>query len=378
MQRALPMRRIPCSSPTPPTIDSWERQKLTAEGSVYQRQSDGRWVAQYKDAKGKIRYLYRKTKGEARKALRQALKDRDEGIIPPSKMTVGLYLDEWLEDIRGTISDRTWITQESIIRCRVKPHIGAKRLAKLTADDVRKMYKREQSASVRHVHSILNHAMRDAIRCKYISTNPLEDVRPPRVHHNGEKDVLSPDDVRKLLSAARGSRYEGIIVLGATCGLRIGETLALRHDDVSFVDGTVTVSNTLWRGKLCPPKTRSSRRTLKLPQIALDVLTRLCKSNGNHRLGFLFYTSNGTAIDASNFYRWGWRPTLRKAGLPETLPYHRLRHGAGSLMLNQNVPVPVVSRYLGHANPGITMKIYAHQIDGTSSMAAQGMDEALV
>jgi hypothetical protein len=93
MQRALPMRRIPCSSPTPPTIDSWERQKLTAEGSVYQRQSDGRWVAQYKDAKGKIRYLYRKTKGEARKALRQALKDRDEGIIPPSKMTVGLYLD---------------------------------------------------------------------------------------------------------------------------------------------------------------------------------------------------------------------------------------------------------------------------------------------
>jgi integrase len=68
---------------------------------------------------------------------------------------------------------------------------------------------------------------------------------------------------------------------------------------------------------------------------------------------------------------------LRKAGLPESLTYHQLRHGAASLLLNQNVPVPVVSRYLGHANPGITMKVYAHLIDGTSGMAAIGMDQAL-
>jgi hypothetical protein len=61
---------------------------MAAEGSVYQRK-DGRWVAQYKDARGKTRYLYRKSKGEARKALRQALKDRDEGIIPPGKCRSG-------------------------------------------------------------------------------------------------------------------------------------------------------------------------------------------------------------------------------------------------------------------------------------------------
>jgi integrase len=345
---------------------------MAAEGSVYQRK-DGRWVAQYTDARGKVRYLYRMSKTEAKKALRQALRDRDDGYVPASKMTVGMYLDEWLEDIRGTISDRTWITQESIIRRRVKPHIGDKRLAKLTADDVRKMYKRENSASVRHVHSLLKHAMRDAVRSKYIRVNPLDDVIPPKANHR-DKDILSPDDLRKLLAAARGSRYEGIIVLGATCGLRIGESLALRHEDVSFVDGTITISHTLWRGKLYPPKTKSSRRTLKLPQMALEALTRHCESNGE---GFLFHTSKGTPIDASNFYRWGWRPTLREAGLPETLPYHRLRHGAGSLMLNQNVPVPVVSKYLGHSNPGITMKIYAHQIDGTSGMAADGMDVAL-
>ena len=63
--------------------------------------------------------------------------------------------------------------------------------------------------------------------------------------------------------------------------------------------------------------------------------------------------------------------------MPETLTPHQLRHGKASLLLNQNVPVPVVSRYLGHANPGVTMKIYVHMIDGTSGMAADDIDEAL-
>jgi hypothetical protein len=74
-----------------------------SEGSVFLR-ADGKWCAKYKDATGKWRYLYRKTKAEAKKALRQALKDRDEGIIPPSKMTVGALLDEWIADIQNDVS----------------------------------------------------------------------------------------------------------------------------------------------------------------------------------------------------------------------------------------------------------------------------------
>jgi hypothetical protein len=69
------------------------------EGSVFRR-ADGKWCAKWKDATGTWRYLYRKSKAEAKKALRQALKDRDEGIIPPTKTTVGVMLDEWLQEIR--------------------------------------------------------------------------------------------------------------------------------------------------------------------------------------------------------------------------------------------------------------------------------------
>ena len=77
-----------------------------SEGSVYQRK-DGRWVAKWKDANGKWHYLYRRTKGEAKAALRQVLQDRDEGIVPVGKMTLNDLLDSWLEDMQVTVSRRT-------------------------------------------------------------------------------------------------------------------------------------------------------------------------------------------------------------------------------------------------------------------------------
>jgi integrase len=351
-----------------------------SEGSVFVR-ADGRACAKYSDAKGQTRYLYAKTKPEVRRKLRQALRDRDEGIIPPSKMTVGVWLDEWLEDIRDDVSRRTWMTREGFVRNHIKPAIGTKKLSTLTPDDARRLYRQKSrqglaSSSVRRIHEILNQALRGAVRLKYISRNPLDDVKPPKASH-GEMDVLTPKQVRRLLDTVRDQRWECVIVMGAVCGLRVGEALSLRYEDLDLTVGTVRVSRTLWKGQVYPPKTPSSRRTLKLPRIALEALTRHCEANGNPSEGWCFPTKNGNPTTPESFWLWGWKRTLRKAGLPESLTYHQLRHGTASLLLNQGVPLPIVSHYLGHANPGITARVYAHLIDGTSGMAATGMDEAL-
>src|SRR3712207_3228247 len=138
-----------------------------SEGTVFQR-SDGRWCAKYKDARGSWRYLYSKSKGEARKALRVALKDRDEGIIPPSKITVGALLDEWLEDIRHDVSHRTWLTREGFVRNHIKPAIGKTKLAKLTADDVRGLYRQKSrqrlaTSSVKRIHELLKQDRKSAV-----------------------------------------------------------------------------------------------------------------------------------------------------------------------------------------------------------------------
>lgn len=353
---------------------------MSSEGSVYQRK-DGRWCAQYRDAKDKTRYIYRKTKAEAKKALREALKDRDDGFVPAERLTVGMYLDEWMDERRNTVSARTWGVQESIIRCRVKPHIGDKRLCKLAPADVRGLYRRLikdglTPSTVGNVHVIIKGALRDAVRDKSIRANPVDDVKPPKQERK-EKDVLTPDEVRRLLDAVSGDRYECAFYLLALTGVRIGECLAVRFDALDLEAGTITISSTLHHGECLQTKTASSNRTLTLPKRALQALVRLCESGGNPSSGYLFATGNGKPVDVSNFYKWTWKPALRKAGLQESITPHQLRHGTASLLLNQSVPVPVVSRYLGHANPGVTMRTYAHMIDGTSGMAANAMGDAL-
>jgi integrase len=292
-----------------------------------------------------------------------------------------MYLDEWLEDMRDTVSHKTWVTREGFVRNHISPAIGTKKLSTLTADDASRLYKRKlaeglATSSVKRIHELLSQALQEAVRHKHIHSNPLDNVKPPK-QHTREMDVLTPEQVRRLLDTVRGNRWECVYVLGAVCGLRVGEALALRYEDLDLGAGTVQVRRTLWKYQAYPPKTPSSRRTLKLPRVALEALTRHCEASGNPSEGWLFPTKNSNPTAHESFWRWGWKPTLCKADLPESLTFHQLRHGAASLLLNQNVPVPIVSRYLGHANPGITMKVYAHLLDGTSGMAATGMDEAL-
>ncbi len=152
----------------------------------------------------------------------------------------------------------------------------------------------------------------------------------------------------------------------------MGEVLALRSEDVDFDKGTLKIQRTIWRNQINPTKTRSSRRTIKLPRIALDALRRHADGDG-----WLFHTSNGTPVDAANFTHRDWPRMLRKARLPESTTYHQLRHGAASFLLSQKVPIPVVSKYLGHANPSITLRVYAHMIDDDDGLAGSAMDEAL-
>lgn len=349
---------------------------MTSEGSVFKRK-DGKWCGKYKDNDDKYRYLYRKTKSEARRALAQAIADRDAGIRV-TDVTLNAAIEAWLEDTQDSISLRTWVNRESLYRCHIKHSgIGSKKLKAFTEDDVRTFYKAKAKtlapSSVKRLHDLLNKTLKEAVRRKQLRFNPIEGVSTPRIPRESI-EVLAVDQVRKLLETCKGDRYEGVYVLGACCGLRIGEALSLRVEDINLEQGTLQIRRTLWRGKTYQTKTAASNRIIKLPVIAMETLKNSIPADSD----WLFPNKVNTGpVAPSNFHTHHWKPMLKKAGLPESLTYHKLRHGAASLMLNQNVPVPVVSRYLGHSNPSITMKIYAHMIDGMGGLAADGMDEAL-
>lgn len=341
-------------------------------GSIYQRK-DKRWCAQYRDADDRSRYLYRKTKALAKEVLRDALKDRDDGISP-SKLTVNDVLAHWLEESKHEILGRTWSNRESLIRVHFEKHpIGSTKLSELNHDRV-SFYlksKRDLAPSTRKkLLSILKHAATEGVRRRVLRFNPVDGLRVPREDLD-EINLLPPRQIRHLLQTVRGHRYELVVVLGATMGLRVGEALGMKWEDVDFDRGILEVKRTIYRGNPYGPKTKTSRRRLKIPTRALEALTRRSKPTG-----YLCPTVSGNPTDPANFHPQ-WKRILETAELPIETTFHALRHGAASLLLNQNVPIPVVSRYLGHANPAITMQIYAHVIDGMGDVAASGMDEAL-
>lgn len=242
---------------------------MVSEGSVFQR-ADKKWCGKYKDAHGKWRYLYGKTKPEVRRKLRQALKDRDEGISP-NKMTLGAFLESWLEDMRDVVSKRTWVEHESIVRLHLNPTIATKKLYLLAPNDIRRLYRSKlrsglKPSRVRRIHVTLRRALKDAVRLRYIRHNPADDVTPPK-ETQPEINVLTPEQVKHLLSVARGDRYECAFVLAAVCGLRISEIAPLRWEDIHLQAGTLKIRRSVWRGQLQPTKTNSSRRTLKLPKL---------------------------------------------------------------------------------------------------------------
>jgi predicted RNase H-like HicB family nuclease len=166
-------------------------------GSVYQRK-DGRWVGKFRDVRGSWRYVYRKTKAEAKEALKEAIRNQEEGISP-NKLTVSDYLEDWLESQKGVVSVRTLIVKEGNLRVHVYPTLGNKRLSKLTAKDIRGIYQGKdlKPATVNKILGTFSQALDDAVG-KYIRVNPAREIKKLRQNRE-EMKILPPNQVKKLL-----------------------------------------------------------------------------------------------------------------------------------------------------------------------------------
>ncbi len=186
-------------------------------GRVYQRK-DGRWAGKYRDIEGSWRYVYRKTEAEAKEALKEAIRDKEEGISP-DRLTASEYLEDWLENQKGVVSVRTLIVKRGNLRIHVYPGLGSMQLSKLTSRDVRRIFQGKdlRPRTVNKILGMFSQALDDAVG-RYIRTNPAREVKRLRQPQQ-EIEILSPDQVKKLLEYCYGDRSERVFVLAATCGL---------------------------------------------------------------------------------------------------------------------------------------------------------------
>ena len=217
------------------------------------------------------------------------LRERDLGLYAaPSNETVEEYLTRWLRDyVKANLSGNTYEGYARCVKRYIIPNIGDVKLTKLRPQQITSMYARlrEQPArgggklsghTLLHAHRVLREALRHAVQDYHnIAVNPCDAVKPPKAEDK-EMKTISAEQTAHLLRGLDGTRYYTPVLLAVTCGLRRGELLALRWQDVDLHSGKLAVRQALEQTKdgikTKRPKTRKSERLIVMPALAVSTL----------------------------------------------------------------------------------------------------------
>lgn len=347
------------------------------EGSVYKRK-DGLWVARY-EAAGKRKYLYGKTKKIVTDKLRDRVNSGMLDLTPEADtMLVGEYLDRWLLAVKDTVKERTWVRHEVDVRVHIRPSLGGIKLCKLNSLDLQEFYRIKLHSglsprSVGIIHATLYKALKQAVVWSLVTRNVAEIVMPPKVHKK-EIRTLTQEEVRRLLVTVDGDRFEALYVLAVTTGIRQGELLGLKWEDVDLEEGVLRIRRTLWKGRTSSPKTANAIRSVRLPRMAREALKKQ-QAQGKGR-EWVFSTRNGTPVNCHNLINRSWWPLLKRMDLSK-IPFHNLRHTCATLLLCKGVHPKIVQELLGHADITTTLNTYSHVIPSLEGKAASAMEEML-
>lgn len=392
------------------------------EGTIYQR-ADGTWCAQITTGVDPLKGTpVRKTVyGKKREDVKNKLIEiqnqvRTQTYADPGKMTLGEWLDTWLEEyMKNSIRQTTYDSYFVQIHKHIKPAIGHIKLKELETTDLQRFYNaklergradkyknekgeivtREGGLSprtVRYMHQVIRGALAQAIEEHKLVKSPADAVKLPR-DPKKEMKTLSKDDVKVFLEHAKKYRYYAAYYLELASGLRRGEILALRWKDVDLNENTVKVSRHLVRVKggfiFQEPKTEKSKRSVEIPEDAIKVIKahmarqkveiakagELYENRDNEKERLLFATELGKRLDPKNFTR-DFQGCLKQAGL-EKVRFHDMRHTYATMMLEAGASLNAVQEQLGHHSPTFTAEQYGHVTKKMKKDAANIMGDIL-
>jgi len=228
------------------------------------------------------------------------------------------------------------------------------------------------------LHAILHKALSQALAWYMVPRNVAEAVKPPRPTPR-EMRPLTSEEAHRLLQAACDDRFEALYVLAVTTGMRQGELLALRWQDVDKKNGTLSVRRTLTRSggriEMGEPKTKKSRRSIRLTPRAIEALeTHLERQLRGP--GVAVHHEHGPPDQPLQPAPEELCSPPEKARLPH-IRFHDLRHTCATLLLGQGTHPKYVQELWGHATIAISLDTYSHVMPGMSDHTARAMQDAL-
>ena len=369
------------------------------EGSIYHRASDNKWVGSITLESGKRQVFYGKTQKEVQEKMKVALYEQQKGMLPATttKATVAQFLKDWLETTQKyDVRPRTYERYEEVVRLHISPILGRHQLQKLTTHHVESFYakKLEEGLSPRTVntfHNVLHKALDKARKSRLIVENVCDLVDPPRVE-DVEGTPLTLKQVKQLLRIAKGQRIEALLTLALATGMRRGELLGLKWQDIDFEKSILQIRRIMSRvptklkseakkGQVeAATKAKKSRRSIIIVPLAFEALQQhqerqreARKKAGDRWIDrdLVFCTSIGTPLNPDRDVRLPFKRLLSEAKLPD-IRFHDLRHSAATLLLGMGIHPKIVQEILGHSSIAVTMNVYSHVLP-TMQQDAMGM-----
>jgi integrase len=360
-----------------------------------------RWRARWIDPDGRERAKSFTRKADADNHLTQVGADMLRGTyLDPDagKITLRRYAQQWLDTRSWDASTRETVEQR--VNLHIVPGLGDKRLDQLARrPSIISGWLAGLTISAGYASqtlSTLSAILAAAVDDGLIGRNPCRagSVKPPRV----TRRKVVPWTAAQVAAVQSGlpGRYRAMVDAGAGLGLRQGETIGLPLDAVDFLRHTVRVRQQirLIRNQLvlAPPKGRRERDVPLPESVSLALAAHLAERparpvtlpwlepGGKPRTETLIFTTvRGLAIHRNTFNTDAWRPARETAGLANTRDngMHALRHYYASVLLAGGVDIRALSEYLGHHDPGFTLRIYAHLMPGADDRARQAVELAL-
>ena len=367
------------------------------DGSLHLRK-DGRWEGRYvvgRDGKGFpiTKNVLAKTKAECAAKLEQLRENLEVPAPEPPKpgISLGDWLDYWYQTYKkASLRPNTQMSYERRIYQHIIPALGYIQLDKLTTAEIQQFYtllkqngrllRRElygeglSDQTVRGIHTTLRAALNRAVEEKLLVRNPADGCKPPSDKPR-EMQVLTPEEIQRLLIQAREDGCYELLLLELSTGLRRGEILALQWSDLNLRTGALRVERQVHRVRgeliLSPPKTRAGNRTVILPAPVRKVL-KAYRTTTHSRWMFPSPVKEDSPMDPAAV-RKRLQTVLDRAEC-KWLRFHDLRHTFATASLEHGMDVKTLATIIGHVSSSTTLNIYAHVTDEMQRAAAAKID----
>lgn len=344
-------------------------------------------------------------KSDAEKWLADTIAAVNKGTyIEPQKQTIGEYLNKWLDTYgRQNLAPSTFESYQNIITNHLIPVLGAVPLQKLLpshlqdyyaqalrggrVDNKKKMGRALSPTTVLYHHRVIREALNHAMKSGLLNRNIADMVEPPRKVKK-EMQVLQEEDITKLLNLFKEGYLYMPVYLALMTGMRAGEILALRWDNVDLEKGIINITQSLRQRKagepeFQQPKTAGSRRAIEVSPIVIKALKKhkaaqakdkFSCGEGYAKHNLICCLQDGQPIHpgtlASRYYK-----ITRKAGIQ--IKFHGLRHSHATFLLKDNTNPKIVAERLGHSTTRLTLDTYSHVTPGMQKEAALKLEERL-